>query len=96
MPDVTKQVAPPAPPKVHVYVYVEGGVLQASAANVPIELHIVDKDNHGVIDVEEEIKRLFSEHSLETSNVVENWVSLSDPGLDDHLDLTVEEHSIPD
>lgn len=97
MPDVTDEVTPSpssAPEPIHVYVYVEGGMVQAAAASVPIELHIMDKDNHEGINVNDEISRLFAEHQLNYDNVVEDWVSVEEP-LDTHVDTSTEE-AIPD
>lgn len=95
MPDVTDRVKPTKPVIPNVYVYIEGGNLQVAAANVPIWLHIMDKDNHEGINVEDRIVALFKEHQLSTDNVVEHWVKVADPGLDDHLDTTTDEE-IPD
>lgn len=91
MPDVTDRVKPLKPPAIHVYVYVEGGNVQATAASVPVVLHIADKDNHEGISIEDKISALFAEHKLDCEKVTEDWITVPDPGLDDHLDTTVEE-----
>lgn len=95
MPNVTEQVKPPKPPGIHVYVYVEGGNIQTVAANTPVTLHIVDKDNHEGINVEDKVSALFAEHKLDCEKVTEDWITVEDPGLDDHLDTTTEE-TIPE
>lgn len=87
MPD---RVTPPPRPVAHVFVYIEGGALQMAAADVPIELHVLDMDNHEGLDAEGVIEALYDKFDLDGNNVTEDLIKVEN-NTNDHVDHDEEE-----